>query len=246
MTYAQFFNTYNGKKIDWDGSFGGQCVDLFRQYHHEVIGGAQPKGVVGAADFWDNFEIDQNLWQHYIKIPNSETFIPKVGDVVIWSRGLGNGYGHIGVANGNGSVFSFESFDQNWKTISVCEIIKHDYKHVYGVFRPKKEVVMDELLKYLGVATNAEAKTKLKEHLGEHEGKCDWGNETHEGGHLGSARRTIKNQAKTISDLHQEIDSHVCPITPPSQPNEEWVLNGKTETQVINGVTITKNYAVKR
>ena len=31
ITLEEFVNKYNGKKVDADGCFGAQCVDLFRQ-----------------------------------------------------------------------------------------------------------------------------------------------------------------------------------------------------------------------
>ena len=33
MTLEEFVNKYIGRKVDFDGAYGAQCVDLFRQYN---------------------------------------------------------------------------------------------------------------------------------------------------------------------------------------------------------------------
>ncbi len=139
MNLQEFVAKYSGKKIDWDGAYQGQCVDLFRQYVHELLALSQPKSVVGAADFWTNYDSDPVLKENFDKIANSETFVPQAGDVGIWNKKAGGGFGHIGVCTGKGDTNTFESFDQNWKTISVCELITHNYTNFYGVLRPKRQ-----------------------------------------------------------------------------------------------------------
>jgi len=140
MTLQEFITKYKGQKIDWDKAYDGQCVDLFRQYNHEVLEINQPKGVVGAADFWAAYDTDSVLNTNFDKIPNSETFIPIEGDVAIWNKKMGGGFGHISVCTGKGDLNTFESFDQNWSKISYCELVTHTYSSFYGVFRPKKTI----------------------------------------------------------------------------------------------------------
>lgn len=136
MTLDQFVSKYLGKKIDWDGAYGGQCVDLFRQYAQEVLGFPQAKGVRGAADFWTNYESDPALKNNYDRIANTPTGVPQKGDVMLWDKDAGGGYGHVAVFL-EGNTSSFTSFDQNWPTLSVCTKTKHDYTNVYGWLRPK-------------------------------------------------------------------------------------------------------------
>lgn len=139
MTHDQFITKYSGKKIDWDGKYQGQCVDLFRQYCHDVFGmKKQPRGVYGAADFWENFELDPVLKLHFFRIPNTLDFIPKKGDVMVWKRSAGKGYGHISIVH-SANVWTFISFDQNWRKLNVSELTKHNYLYpgVYGVLRKK-------------------------------------------------------------------------------------------------------------
>lgn len=52
---------------------------------------------------------------------------------------------------------------------------------------------------YLGVSDDTAAKLRLKEHLGEKDGKCNWGSEGTEGGYLGSERARVKALQEIIS-----------------------------------------------
>jgi len=136
ITFKQFVDKYNGKKLDWDNAYQGQCVDLFRFYIDEVIGVKQPRGVVGAADFWANYSTDPILKDNFTQIKNTPEFVPQESDVMIWNKRAGGGFGHIGVVI-SGNINEFTSFDQNWRSINVCEPTKHNYTNVYGVLRPK-------------------------------------------------------------------------------------------------------------
>lgn len=135
MTLQEFESKYLGKKVDWDGAFGGQCVDLFRQYLKDVLNFPQPKGVVGAADFWTNYDSDPNLKNNFQKITNSPTGVPAKGDVMVWNKKSGGGFGHISIFL-EGNVNLFTSLDQNWPTLSKVTKTVHDYSNVYGWLRP--------------------------------------------------------------------------------------------------------------
>lgn len=137
MTIDQFITKYEGKKVDWDGAYGGQCVDLFRQYLNDVLNFPQPRGVVGAADFWTNYDSDPNLKNNFQKIANSPTGVPAKGDVMVWNKKVGGGFGHISIFL-EGNVNLFTSLDQNWPTLSKVTKTVHDYANVYGWLRPNK------------------------------------------------------------------------------------------------------------
>ena len=137
MTIDQFITKYEGKKVDWDGAYGGQCVDLFRQYLNDVLNFPQPRGVVGAADFWTNYDSDPNLKNNFQKIANSPTGVPAKGDVMVWNKKAGGGFGHISIFL-EGNVNLFTSLDQNWPTLSKVTKTVHDYSNVYGWLRPIK------------------------------------------------------------------------------------------------------------
>lgn len=136
MTLQQFRDKYLGTKVDWDKAYGGQCVDLYRQYVNDVLKHPQPKGVVGAADFWTNYDTDPNLNQYYDKIPNTPAGVPEPGDVVIWNKKAGGGYGHVAIFL-RGDVNAFTSLDQNWPHLNQVTETNHTYTNVYGWLRPK-------------------------------------------------------------------------------------------------------------
>jgi hypothetical protein len=136
MTFDAYQKKYLGKKIDWDGVYGGQCVDNFRQYVQEVLGFPQPKGIVGAKDFWTNYDTDPNLKNFYDKVPNTPTGVPIKGDIPIWNEKVGGGFGHIDIFI-EGNMKSFSGFDQNWPTLSVCTVTAHTYTNLLGWLHPK-------------------------------------------------------------------------------------------------------------
>lgn len=163
MTLSEFIDKYNGKEIDFDNAYKGQCVDLFRQYIKEVLIFPQPKPVVGAGDLWTNYDTDPNLSGYFERITNTLEFIPDPGDVMVWKKTSSLPYGHIGVIKA-ATKTNFVSFDQNWKTISVCELIAHTYSGVCGVFRAKK--LTNELTECLKQHTELVTKcNKLDEDL---------------------------------------------------------------------------------
>jgi hypothetical protein len=141
MTLDNFVKTYLGKKVDFDGYYGGQCVDLFRQYVKDVLDKPQPKGVQGAKDFWKNYSTDANLKNNFTKIANTPEAVPQKGDVIIWDSWTGNDFGHVAIFL-DGDVNSFTSLDQNYPTLSKVTKTKHNYTipKVLGWLRPKVDV----------------------------------------------------------------------------------------------------------
>ena len=133
MTADQFFVKYAGKYIDYDGYYGYQCVDLYRQFVKEVYGCQQSPPVSGAAKVWDTYNKD-----FFTRISNGPVNYPNRGDIVIWNTKAGGGYGHIAIAMDAGS-YTFNSFDQNWPVGSRCHKQPHNYTNVLGWLTPKKK-----------------------------------------------------------------------------------------------------------
>ena len=131
MKVEEFFAKYNGKGIDFDNYYGFQCVDLYRQYCKECLEYPQSPGVGGAYEIWDTY-----LKDYFERISNTPDGVPELGDIVIWSKNAGGGYGHVGVFN-SGNLDSFVSFDQNWPVGSLCHFQNHNYTNVLGWLRPK-------------------------------------------------------------------------------------------------------------
>lgn len=136
-TYEQFIAAHKGKAADYDGVAGAQCVDLAKFYLHEVFG-IEP-GAWGDAHCWyDNYASILPLKSNFARIPNTPDFVPKKGDIVVWSSSLSaGGWGHIAICTGEGDKQHFYSYDQNWTgRHDACTRIRHDYRAVAGVLRP--------------------------------------------------------------------------------------------------------------
>src|SRR3990167_9367950 len=133
ITFDQFIQKYSGKYIDYDGYYGYQCMDLYRQFVKEVYGCQQSPPVSGAAKVWDTYNKD-----FFTSISNGPVNYPNRGDIIIWNTKAGGGYGHIAIAMDSTSM-TFNSFDQNWPVGSRCHKQPHNYTNVLGWLTPKKK-----------------------------------------------------------------------------------------------------------
>lgn len=132
ITFDEFIKKYDGKAIDFDGAYGNQCFDLYRQYCKEVLGIPQspPTGTTGAVTIATNY-----LKEYLDKYENTPTGVPEKGDIVVWGKTYGP-YGHVAVFI-EGDVNSFISFDQNDPIGTLCHKQKHTYKGVLCWLRLK-------------------------------------------------------------------------------------------------------------
>jgi hypothetical protein len=120
MTLQQFMAAENGKKVDWDGWYGAQCVDLAQLYNQQVNG--VPVGLTGnACDIQFTYPR-----AYYTFIGNLPWNAPKTGDIVIWKKSATLPYGHIAICI-NAGHWSLTTFDQNWPLGSGCHAQNHNY-----------------------------------------------------------------------------------------------------------------------
>lgn len=128
MTLEEFVDKYTNKKVDFDGKWPGECVDLARQYIKDVLKAPQWPPVEGAADMWDTYPKD--AYKRFKCVTGAS---PQPGDIVIWSRDMGK-YGHVAIAL-EGHQHFFVSLDQNFPLGSKVHKQQHQYTHVLGWFR---------------------------------------------------------------------------------------------------------------
>lgn len=97
MDLSEFVEKWIGKKCDFDGYAGAQCVDLPRMYWKEVGGvpvKMEPCSTTGGA---------KDLFNDYDKMPLEKKYLKKVkvpaqGDVAVWNSIAGNSkYGHVAI-----------------------------------------------------------------------------------------------------------------------------------------------------
>lgn len=132
ISFDEFIWKYYNAYIDYDHYYGNQCFDLYRQYVQEVLGFPQSPAVSGAAQIWDTY-----LKDYFIRIPNTPTGIPQKGDIMIWNKNAGGGYGHVAIVH-DGDIMKFTSLDQNWVQGSPCRKVLHNYNNTLGWLHPKK------------------------------------------------------------------------------------------------------------
>lgn len=90
ISLTQFIKKYLGTKVDFDGKFGPQCVDLARKYYSEVLDVPQFPPVEGAKDIIKN---PGNL-----KVIKEDALADySSGDVLIWGVSRTNQYGHVAI-----------------------------------------------------------------------------------------------------------------------------------------------------
>ena len=244
LTYDQFVAKWTGKEADWDNFYQGQCVDLFRYYCDEVLEIRQPDGVFGAANFWYDFYDDPILVKNFERISNTPDFLPLKGDVGIWDWAISGGWGHIGMTNGDSNLNTFKSFDQNWFTLSVCEMVQHSYNKFLGVLRPKQTPGGGD-----GdmVEVPAETFEELVRKSTEYDKFVAAGYNSVEdvNAKVAGLESDLANCRKTNEELQRQIDEHECPDIPPvTEVPDGWKVNGYEMTDFSDGSkSVTTNYA---
>lgn len=121
MKLDEFINKYIKTKVDFDGAFGAQCVDLFRQYCKDVLNVPHTGAVEGAKDLFLKYG-DLPLEKKYFK--KYSTNCPEPADVIIWNQTKTNKYGHVAIVVsflGDNKVLVFEQdgFKQNGAKLSI-------------------------------------------------------------------------------------------------------------------------------
>lgn len=84
-----------GKKVDFDGAFGAQCVDLFRDYNKRVFGNPHTGAVEGAKDLYLNYEKMPEEKKYYKRLGKSAKLV--TGDVLVFGATQSNKYGHVAI-----------------------------------------------------------------------------------------------------------------------------------------------------
>ncbi|EPC7176825.1 SH3 domain-containing protein [Staphylococcus pseudintermedius] len=131
---TQYIQQHIGVGVDFDGYYGYQCMDLIVDYMYQLSNG--------------NVHLNGNAYQaknnnlgNYAKVYSKKSgFVPKTGDIVVWSPKSWNGhYGHIGIVK-EATSKHFTTLEQNTKGNlsfgSVGVLVKHQYKDVAYFIRP--------------------------------------------------------------------------------------------------------------
>lgn len=140
MKFSEFVKKYIGKKIDYDGYYGVQCVDLILCYINKVFD-VKPQ-VVGktgnAKEYWHQRN-SKYLKSMFVPVVNSKYTVPHKGDIFV--RTSGN-CGHIGICTGEGSTSHFYAYEQNYQgTHEGMTKHKHTDWNTINFLRPRFQYV---------------------------------------------------------------------------------------------------------
>lgn len=206
MNYNEFINTYLGKGFDYDNVAGVQCVDLAKMYLNKVFD-IKPGSWGNAKDYYENFD-SLPLKDSFTRIANTPDFVPQKGDIVVWGTGLGNKYGHIAIATGEGDTKQFYSHDLNWGSKVVHKVL-HNYNGFLGVLRPNDQSkVTGNPLRY---------KTHVQDI-----GWSDWQDSGEVAGTTGQGKKLEAIQFQATNGLDIEYRVHIEEIG-----WQEWKKNGE-------------------
>lgn len=133
MNIQEWMNNVNGKIIDMDGAYGGQCWDLWSNYARNVYGipAADTNTVDGyaASVYTTRYDRSKALQNTFIR--ESGNYTPVYGDVAFWN---GHGMNHVAIVvrdNGNGTL---ETMSQNPNKAGYITISKNG---IIGYFHPR-------------------------------------------------------------------------------------------------------------
>lgn len=108
MTLGDFVQKYIKTKVDFDGAYGAQCVDLFRQYCKDVYNLPHTGAVNGAKDLVENYDRLPKERKYFALI--KDKFSAMTGDVAVFGKTKANPYGHVAIvlAATGSDLFVFE------------------------------------------------------------------------------------------------------------------------------------------
>ena len=137
MTLSEFVAKYKNRKVDYDLVYGAQCVDLFRQYCHQVLRIPHTGSVDGAKDLFLNYEYMPLEKKYFDCIPyDSENADIRPGDVIVWNETATNRYGHVAIV-----ISTLENavvvFEQNGFVQDGAKLFTRSLNNVLGVLRLK-------------------------------------------------------------------------------------------------------------
>ena len=136
MTLEEFVKKYEGRKVEFDGKYDFQCVDLVQFYNRDVVNG--PKFSGNAKDYARNQHPSYYSWHN-----NDLWYIPPRGSIAIWNKKAGGGFGHNAIVL-NAAIMRFTSLDQNWPIGKGVTKVNHTYRHVAGFLIPRRKDILTQ------------------------------------------------------------------------------------------------------
>lgn len=97
--FLQFINSKIKTKVDYDGYYGAQCVDLYREYCKVMYGitDLEMLGEGGARDIYLKYSEFPNERRYFVQLDAKKHSFAKSGDIAIWDKTETNPYGHVAI-----------------------------------------------------------------------------------------------------------------------------------------------------
>lgn len=138
-SFESWVNKYLGKRTDYDGAYGVQCVDLIDCYIEKCLG--LKKGFWGnAKNWWTDRNSSSWLKKNFDFVtPKYKNGELKKGDIGIRTSGT---YGHIFVVAGPASGGKFKYYDQNATGNGDKMTLREKAftsSYINGILRPKNQ-----------------------------------------------------------------------------------------------------------
>lgn len=135
--FNKFIENYLGKKVDIDGLYGGQCVDLFNAWNKDYNGvyiNCKPSGY--ARSLAEN-KANNGILKYF-----TETAVNNMieGTVVVYGKCKFAPEGHVCFFikdNGNGT---YQALQQNYNNKQYVTINNNPYEGIIGAFIPNQLV----------------------------------------------------------------------------------------------------------
>lgn len=136
MTLLEFVQRHIKTKVDFDGAYGAQCVDLFRQYCKDVLEIPHTGAVAGAKDLVERYGDLPKEKEFFALIEDPHTALR--GDVAVWGATKGNPYGHVAIVL-EAEADSLVVFEQDGFAQDGAKLAERSAKGLIGYLRKYPE-----------------------------------------------------------------------------------------------------------
>lgn len=135
MYLDQFITKYCGKKVDYDGVFGAQCVDLFRRYCTDVLDVPHTGSVDGARELYEKYADLPVEKKYFTRLTKNAT--PSFGLVAVWGATPTNKYGHVAIVICRLDASTLLVFEQNGVLQDGAKVVKRSTQNLLGYLKCK-------------------------------------------------------------------------------------------------------------
>lgn len=138
---VNYLNSRKGSTVDFDGKYGGQCVDLFNAYYQFVSGRNPYNNGYGVSSAYKLYDVPTPAgFTKVANNPNNPNQLPPKGAIIIYARTLpgSGGHGHVEIVD-SADARGLRVWAQNWGGVQRVQNLYHVWPtggHVRGWLVP--------------------------------------------------------------------------------------------------------------